>query len=73
MLTCQQVTRLLSEAQDRELSWREKMPLKLHLLMCAGCDHFRQQMDFLRRAAREYAQGRPDSGASLSGDQTERR
>lgn len=68
MLTCQQVTRLLSAAQDRKLSWREKAPLKLHLLMCPGCDHFRQQMAFLRQAAREYAQGRPAAGQSLSGD-----
>ena len=64
MLTCQQVTRLLSEAQDRELRLKEKLPLKLHLMMCSGCTNFRQQLDFLRRAAREYAQGRPNSGAS---------
>ncbi len=61
MLTCQQVTRLLSEAQDRELRLKEKLPLKLHLLMCPGCANFRRQMDFLRRAARRYPPGRSDS------------
>ncbi len=61
MLNCKQVTHLLSEMQERDLRWRERLPLKLHLLMCAGCNNFRKQMDFLRRTCREYAQGRPDS------------
>ncbi|HMQ13901.1 MAG TPA: zf-HC2 domain-containing protein [Candidatus Competibacter phosphatis] len=61
MLNCKQVTHLLSEMQERDLLWRERLPLKLHLLMCAGCNNFRKQMDFLRRVCREYAQGRPDS------------
>lgn len=58
MLSCKQATHLLSEMQERELQWRERIPLKLHLLMCAGCNNFRKQMDFLHRACREYAQGR---------------
>lgn len=62
MLTCQQVTHLLSEAQDRELRLKEKLPLKLHLLMCSGCANFCQQLDFLRQAARRYPPGRADSG-----------
>ena len=64
MLTCKQVTRLLSERQERQLQWRERIPLKLHLLMCGGCTNFRKQMDFLHRACREYAQGRPDSNST---------
>jgi hypothetical protein len=61
MLTCHQATRLLSEAQDRKLPLKEKLPLKLHLMMCSGCANFRQQMDFLRQAARRYLPGRLDS------------
>lgn len=61
MLTCQQVTHLLSEAQDRELRLKEKLPLKLHLMMCSGCANFRQQLDFLRRACRQYPAVGPDS------------
>jgi hypothetical protein len=61
MLTCQQVTHLLSEAQDRELRLKEKLPLHLHLMMCSGCANFRQQLDFLRRAAHRYPPGRADS------------
>ncbi len=60
MLNCKQVTHLLSEAQDRELPWTEKIPLKFHLMMCAGCTNFRQQLDFLRRACRQYPATHPD-------------
>ncbi len=62
MLTCQQATRLLSEAQDRKLRLKEQWPLKLHLLICSGCDHFRQQMDFLRQACRRYSVAPPNAG-----------
>jgi hypothetical protein len=61
MLTCHHVTQLLSEAQDRPLALRERIPLQLHMLMCAGCSNFRQQMTFLRQATRQYAQGQTDS------------
>lgn len=61
MLNCQQVTHLLSQAQDRELRWTEKLPLKLHLMMCAGCHNFRQQMDVLRQAMRQYPPGPSDA------------
>ena len=59
MLTCKQVTHLLSEAQDRALPWKEKIPLKFHLMICVGCARFGQQLDFLRQAAQQYAQGCP--------------
>ncbi|MBI2277083.1 MAG: zf-HC2 domain-containing protein [Dechloromonas sp.] len=55
MLTCMEVTRLLSEAQDRKLTLAEKMHLEIHLAMCKGCKNFRSQMSFLREACRRYA------------------
>jgi len=61
MLNCEQVTRLLSEAQERDLQWKEKIPLKLHLMICTGCNNFRKQLDFIRQACRKYAKGKPDS------------
>ncbi|RUQ29798.1 MAG: zf-HC2 domain-containing protein [Candidatus Competibacteraceae bacterium] len=64
MLTCHQVTQLLSEAQDRPLRLKEKLPLKFHLLICSGCNNFRQQLDFLRRACRQYPASRSDSPRS---------
>jgi hypothetical protein len=57
MLSCKQVTRLLSEGQDRKLTLIERLSLRLHLAMCKGCANFGRQMDFLRTACRRYADG----------------
>ncbi|MCA3236954.1 MAG: zf-HC2 domain-containing protein [Curvibacter sp.] len=54
MLKCKQVNRLLSEAQDRPLTPREKLPLRLHLAMCDGCRVLGKQLDLLRQASRSY-------------------
>jgi hypothetical protein len=54
MLTCKDVTHLLSEGQDRKLTVAERMRLEMHLLVCTGCSHFSRQMDFLRSACRRY-------------------
>lgn len=61
MLKCKEVTHLLSEAQDRELSVTEKLPLRMHLLICQGCRNFKQQMTFLREACRSYTSERKDT------------
>lgn len=55
MLNCKDVTRLLSESQDRELTLYERVQLKMHLAMCRGCANFDRQMQFLRKASRRYA------------------
>ena len=61
MLNCEQVTRLLSEAQERKLTLAERMPLKMHIMMCSGCRNFGAQMGMLRHIARAYAEGGPES------------
>lgn len=50
MLSCKRATVLMSQSQDRELGFMERLNLRLHLLMCIGCRNFDQQMAFLRRA-----------------------
>ena len=64
MLSCEEATRLLSEAQDRKLVLPEKQRLEIHLAMCSGCRHYRKQMAFLREACRRLGehQGHGESG-----------
>lgn len=57
MLNCQEVTRLFSESQERKLTLKESMDLKLHTLMCTGCRNYGKHMQALRILARSYAQG----------------
>jgi len=54
MLSCKEVTRLLSESQDRPLGISEKIQLEMHLAMCKGCKNFKSQMSFLREACKRY-------------------
>ena len=52
--TCRQTSELLSLAQDRPLTLREKVLLYVHLPLCDGCRNFKAQLAFMRRAVREY-------------------
>lgn len=54
MLNCKEVSRLLSEAQDRSLGLGERVPLRLHLTMCVGCRNYQRQLDLLRAATRQH-------------------
>ena len=53
-LTCKDASRLLSEAQERRLGLRERIALRLHLMVCTGCDNFRKQLDFIGTTMRRY-------------------
>ena len=53
MLNCKQNTELLSQALDRPITFREKLTMRLHLMMCRGCRNFEKQLTFIRKASRE--------------------
>ncbi len=54
MLSCKEVSRLVSESMDRSLPFGQRFSTRLHLLMCSLCSRFRRQMLFLRDAARFF-------------------
>ncbi len=58
MLTCKEVSALVSQSLDRRLSWRERLGVRLHLFICDACTRFKWQMEFLRRATQRFARGR---------------
>lgn len=60
MLNCHEVTRLVSESQERPLALGERLSLKVHTMMCDGCRNFKEQIPFLRNTMRAYAQGKND-------------
>lgn len=51
MMNCQQTSRLLSQSLDRPLSFKERLALRLHLLLCGACRRFARQLRFLSRTA----------------------
>ena len=50
MLNCIEASQLVSESQERSLSWRERWRLQLHLWICTGCPRFERQIRLLREA-----------------------
>lgn len=54
MLSCKEATRLMSAAQDRDLSLGERLSLRIHLMMCSGCLNYDQQIAFLREVCRQH-------------------
>ena len=57
MLSCKQATELMSQEKDRPLSLGERIGLRLHVWICAGCGTYRRQMDVLRAACRRFGNG----------------
>jgi predicted anti-sigma-YlaC factor YlaD len=54
-LPCEGMTHLASESLDRDLKLLERLALRSHLLYCAACRRYLQQITLLRRALRRLA------------------
>ena len=50
MLTCKEVSRLVSQGLDRRLGFGERISLRVHLAICEGCTNFKKQLAFVRTA-----------------------
>jgi hypothetical protein len=59
MLSCKQVSRLVSQGLDRDLGFTERVKLRVHLAICDGCTNFSKQMTFLREAMAKLADESP--------------
>lgn len=57
MLSCKEVTRLVSQGLDRELEFGERISLRLHFAICRGCRNVNRQLAFLRRALKKLPEG----------------
>jgi predicted anti-sigma-YlaC factor YlaD len=55
MLSCKQVSRLVSQGLDRDLGFAERVKLRVHLAICNGCTNFSKQVAFLREATTKLA------------------
>ena len=63
--SCEEVTRLVSESLDRPLSLRNRIGLRLHLMICVVCSRYRKHLRFIRDAVRghpERVDGHEETG-----------
>lgn len=61
MLSCKGASTLSSEKLDRNLTFRERMALGMHLFVCRMCRRYKNQINFLRVASRRFDERSPDS------------
>ena len=54
VISCREASRLLSQRQDRELGFWERLKLRGHLVLCDMCTRFGKQLDFMREALHRY-------------------
>ena len=52
--SCRHAVRLQSESLDHPLSARQRIGLRIHLLLCQWCRRYQKQVGFLRKAAHEH-------------------
>jgi anti-sigma factor ChrR (cupin superfamily) len=51
MISCREVSTLVSSDALVTQSWRRRVAVRLHLMMCAACRHFAAQIESIRRGA----------------------
>lgn len=56
ILSCKEVTRLVSQGLDRDLSLGERTMLRLHFAICQGCRNVNRQFASLRSAIRRLSE-----------------
>lgn len=47
--TCQHTVELISQSQERPLTWRERVLLRLHLWICVWCLWYLEQLQVMRK------------------------
>jgi hypothetical protein len=62
VLSCKEVTRLVSQGLDRELTFGERTALRVHFVICQGCRNVNRQLSFLRRAMQGLSAAEDEAG-----------
>lgn len=62
--TCRDMSRLLSDAMDRDLPFHMRARMRLHLLTCVLCERYKDQLHLIREALRKDDAGMEDKGSA---------
>lgn len=57
MRRCRDVSLLVSRARDERLGLRDRVAMRLHVLMCKHCANFARQLGVLSRLAKTFTGG----------------
>ncbi len=54
MLTCKEVSKLVSDSLERDLPFQQRLGVRMHLMMCSLCRTYKRQTLFLRNLFTGY-------------------
>lgn len=54
MRSCRDISALISQGLDKKLRFIERFAIGLYVMMCSGWRNFKNQSQFIRRAAHRY-------------------
>jgi hypothetical protein len=60
LLNCKQTSQLVSQSLDRRLTWKERLAVRLHLLICKYCARFNRQLLAMRAGLKRASQAIED-------------
>lgn len=52
-MNCKHASHLISQSLEVRLSWKQRLGLYLHLMLCDACTQFSRQLEVLRAAIRQ--------------------
>jgi len=64
MLSCKDVTQLISESMDASLPVGQRIGMRLHLLMCKFCSRYERQLLLIRETVRRLVATEDGPGES---------
>ncbi|MCG8323911.1 MAG: zf-HC2 domain-containing protein [Thiotrichales bacterium] len=56
---CSEITRLVSESEERKLSFVERMAVRLHLFICGPCEHYKNHLSLLKKICEQVKGNNP--------------
>ena len=65
MLSCKDVTRLISESMDRSLPLGKRIGVRLHILICKFCARYERQLLQIRETVRRLVRTEETAGGTL--------
>lgn len=73
--SCEAISRLISEQNERSITMRERIQKRLHFAICKWCARYERQLQLMRSMARDASANSDAAGSSgpgLSDDARER-
>lgn len=56
LISCKDASQLISQMQDSDLPFGQRLRVRVHLLFCDACTQFERQVRYLREVMRRYTQ-----------------